>query len=63
MRKCSVSLGSRDKQAQHCVVVNAIHELGADKELMEALTDEPMGKRERRIARAVLRKALLRHAV
>jgi hypothetical protein len=55
--------GLTDKQAQHCKVVNAIHELGADKELMDALADEPMDKRERRIAGAVLRKALLRHAV
>jgi hypothetical protein len=46
-----------EKEAQHCRVVNAIHELGADKELIDALVNEPMGKRERRIARAVLREA------
>jgi hypothetical protein len=49
-----------EKQAQHCEVVAAIHELGGSEELVNARVDEPMGKRERRIARAVLRNALKR---
>jgi hypothetical protein len=47
--------GWTKKDVQHAAVLGAIYELGADKELIKAVVHDD--KRERRIARAVLRKA------
>jgi hypothetical protein len=50
--------GFSEIEMRHCEVVNAICKLGAYEELLRAQVDKPMGPRERRIARRVLRNAL-----